>query len=309
MALTLETIIFFVLLSLGASFVNGALGYGYSSLSIPLAILVLVNRIVNPAYVLVEASLNTIMGILAGKSHLKLAWGKAWPIILGLAPGVLLGSLALSVVSPLWVRLVVYAVLLPLILLQLSGFRRPIERHRVAGVPLGVGVGTLYSLTTISGPPLALFFNNQGLKREDFRAAISEIRIAESYLTAISYYFLGLFTASSFGLFSIIAPPVLVGLPLGILVIKKLSVEEFRRVTMAFDSLVIDYGLRATLIALLATFEPVYDVLFFVVVAIILYLFIRFLRLHRGPSASELELDELSPKAEPGEETPVRGAR
>lgn len=33
MALGLELLIFFAFLSLGASFVNGALGYGYSSIS------------------------------------------------------------------------------------------------------------------------------------------------------------------------------------------------------------------------------------------------------------------------------------
>jgi hypothetical protein len=40
----------------------GGLGYGYSSMSIPLAVLVFfTNRILNPAYVLLEALLNTVM--------------------------------------------------------------------------------------------------------------------------------------------------------------------------------------------------------------------------------------------------------
>ena len=30
-------------------------------------------------------------------------------------------------------------------------------------MPFGAGLGFLYSVTTISGPPLALLFNNQGL--------------------------------------------------------------------------------------------------------------------------------------------------
>jgi uncharacterized membrane protein YfcA len=291
-----ELILFFGVLSFSASVVNGAVGYGYSSLSIPLAILVYANRIVNPAYVLVEATLNTIMGVLSGRGHFHFAFSKSWPIIVGLAPGVILGSFALSSIAPVWVRLIVYAILLPLIVLQLAGVRRPISRERVAGVPLGVGVGTLYSLTTISGPPIALFFNNQGLKREDFRAAIGQIRIAESYLTATSYYFLGLFTASSFGLFTVIAPPVVLGLPLGILLIRRISLETFRRVTMAFDSLVVDYGLRATVISLYASLEPFIDAVFLGVVVVVAYLFYRFLTTRRAPSASELEIDELSPK-------------
>jgi uncharacterized membrane protein YfcA len=287
LVIPLELIVFFGVLSFGASFVNGALGYGYSSLSIPLAILVYANRIVNPAYVLVEATLNTIMGVLSGRGHFHFALSKSWPIIAGLAPGVLLGSLVLSSIAPVWVRLTVYAILLPLILLQLAGVRRPINRERAIGVPLGVGVGTLYSLTTISGPPIALFFNNQGLKREDFRAAISQIRIAESYLTTISYYFLGLFTASSFSIFTVIAPPVVFGLPIGILVIRRISLETFRRVTMAFDSLIVNYGLRATVMSLYASLELAIDALVLAVVGTVIYLLYRFLTAGREPNTAE----------------------
>ena len=49
-------------------------------------------------------------------------------------------------------------------------------------MPLGTGIGALYSVTTISGPPLALMLNNQGFVREDFRASLAIIRIAESTL-------------------------------------------------------------------------------------------------------------------------------
>ena len=61
-------------------------------------------------------------------------------------------------------------------------------------ITFGVGLGVLYSVTTISGPPLALLFNNQGLARRDFRAALSLVRIAESSATAVAYYFLGLYS-------------------------------------------------------------------------------------------------------------------
>ena len=62
--------------------------------------------------------------------------------------------------------------LLPLILLQAAGFRRPIRSETTAAVPLGVGIGLLYSITTMSGPPIALFWNNQGLKKDEFKAAL-----------------------------------------------------------------------------------------------------------------------------------------
>ena len=46
------------LITLGAAIVNGALGYGFSSITVPLALLFLTNRVLNPALVLIEVALN-----------------------------------------------------------------------------------------------------------------------------------------------------------------------------------------------------------------------------------------------------------
>ena len=47
-----------VVLTLGAAVVNGALGYGFSSITVPVALLFLTNRVLNPALVLIEVALN-----------------------------------------------------------------------------------------------------------------------------------------------------------------------------------------------------------------------------------------------------------
>jgi len=248
--ISLELLIFFALLSLAASFVNGGLGYGYSSLSVPLAILVVANKIINPVYVLVEACMNTVMLAFAGKANIKTTFRRVLPIVLPVVPGVIVGSYLLSLVAPLWIRFVVYAAILPLILLQAAGFRKPIKKESAAGVPLGMGIGLLYSITTISGPPIALFWNNQGMAKSEFKAAVAQVRIAESYLTCISYAILGLFTATTFQLFTITSLPVLLGIPLGMIVVRKIAVETFRRFTMAFDAGVVSFGLSQVFLTL-----------------------------------------------------------
>jgi uncharacterized membrane protein YfcA len=45
-------------LTFGAAIVNGALGYGFSSLTVPIALIFLTNRVLNPALVLIEVALN-----------------------------------------------------------------------------------------------------------------------------------------------------------------------------------------------------------------------------------------------------------
>jgi hypothetical protein len=41
-----------------AAFVNGALGYGFSSLTAPVALVFFANRVLNPAVVVVEVFIN-----------------------------------------------------------------------------------------------------------------------------------------------------------------------------------------------------------------------------------------------------------
>jgi uncharacterized protein len=45
-------------IALFAAFVNGALGYGFSSLTVPIALVFYTNRVLNPAVVVIEVFLN-----------------------------------------------------------------------------------------------------------------------------------------------------------------------------------------------------------------------------------------------------------
>src|SRR5207244_7368937 len=140
-------------------------------------------------------------------------------IVIGLGPGVAVGTLIVSEVSPGWLKLGTFVVLLPLILVQAAGYRRPIRSERSAGFAFGGGVGMLYAVTTISGPPLAVALNNQGFSKQEFRAALGVVRLAESALTAIAYLVAGLFVPARLGLLPWILPSVLVGVPLGAVVL------------------------------------------------------------------------------------------
>jgi hypothetical protein len=238
-----------IIITLFAATVNGALGYGFSSLTVPVALLFYASRVLSPALVLVEVVLNAYVLVVNRRSFSRV-WRRMLPVLLGLAPGVLVGSYALSAVNPGAMKLMTYVVLLPLILFQAAGVRRPIRAERRVGLPLGVGVGLLYSVTTISGPPLALMLNNQGFAKEDFRAALGVVRVVESTLTAIAYYFLGLYTAASIALLPFIVPSVLIGLPAGVALISRMNQDTFRRICVSFDVWVVGFGLSRTLIDL-----------------------------------------------------------
>jgi len=243
---SVEVIVFFFALSLAASFVNGALGYGFSSLAIPIAVLFFPNRILNPAFVIVELLVNSIM-LTYERAHFRRVLPRAAPIVVSLLPGVVAGSYLLSVLNPTWVRVFLYATMLPLILLQAAGIRRPIKSELGFKIPFGVGVGLCYSLTTISGPPIALFWNNQGLTKNEFRAALAQVRLGETVFTGLAYLALRLYSPVSLQLSGLMLIPMIIGVPLGALTVKRVGVEVFRRVCMSFDAWIVAYGLSKVL--------------------------------------------------------------
>jgi uncharacterized membrane protein YfcA len=231
-----------------AAAVNGGLGYGFSSITVPVALLFRSSRALNPALVLLELFINAL-ALVANRRGLPAVLSRVWPLLVGAVPGVVVGSLVLATAAPGHLQLFTFAALLPLILLQSAGLRRPIRRERAAAVPAGAALGVLYGATTIAGPPLALLFNNQGLARDEFRAALSLFRIVESSCTALAYLALGLFSTDSLRLSGQLAPAVLVGLPLGYALLRKLPAETFRRTCMAVDALLVGFGLARSAIA------------------------------------------------------------
>jgi len=78
-------------ITLLAATVNGALGYGFSSITVPLALLFLSNRVLNPALIIIEVPLNAYV-LWVNRASLGAVWRRVAPMIVGLVPGVLAGQ-------------------------------------------------------------------------------------------------------------------------------------------------------------------------------------------------------------------------
>jgi uncharacterized membrane protein YfcA len=187
-------------------------------------------------------------------------------------------------------KLWTYVAVLPLILVQAGGFRRPIKAEAKANLAFGGGLGVLYSVTTISGPPLAVMLNNQGFVKQEFRAGLALVRLAESSFTAVAYYFAGIYTVQSVMLMPYIFPGILVGVPLGAFIIQRMPAETFRRVCMSFDAWIVGFGTSSVLRDLqVVPGREAYLVLAAVIAidACLLYLFFRKLRSRPVPGGAE----------------------
>src|SRR4030088_1676908 len=90
-----------------AAFVNGAIGYGFSSLTVPLALIFYSNRILNPAVVAIEILLNLYV-LLINADGIQAVWKRVFPILIGLLPGIAVGAVVLASVQPGWIKLGTY---------------------------------------------------------------------------------------------------------------------------------------------------------------------------------------------------------
>lgn len=260
-----------------AAVISGAIGYGFSTLLVPVALLYYASRVLNPGLVLAEIALN-LLGLWLNRRSLGRVFRRVLPMIIASVPGIILGVLVLKAARADVLRFITYVVLLPLVLLQAAGLRRPMPPGSRAELPLGFGIGVLYSTTTISGPPLALLLSNQGLAQDEFRAALALFRVVESLATAIVYLGLGLYSPPSLHVAAYILPCILIGVPIGRLLISRIEPELFRRVCMAVDAWLISFGLSRLLLSegpTLARFAYLPLVVVVVLDAVILWRYLK----------------------------------
>jgi uncharacterized membrane protein YfcA len=283
-------------IALTAAFVNGAIGYGFSSLTVPLALVFYTNRVLNPAIVIVEVLINFYV-LFFNLKGIPAVWKRVLPILIGLLPGIAIGSFLLASLQPGWIKFCTYTALLPLILLQAAGWRRPIESTWMVGLPFGSMLGVLYSVTTISGPPLAILFNNQGLVKNEFRAGLALVRVVESTVTAAAYYKLGLFIDESRSLMLVLIPSVLVGIPLGAFVIRRMDAETFRRICMSFDAWVVGFGLSRVLVELNLMQSPWAYSVMAATILVDVYLLYLFFYGHRVAATKGAQIPERTTQA------------
>ncbi len=262
-----------------ASIPSGAFAYGFSATATPLLLIRYTNRQISPILNFIEIFQNTANVMLNFRNYTKKSLTITIYGIPGIAIGSLLGAYLLKIsVNDALLKVIVYSVLIPLILLQAAGFRKEIslDKWKKVGYLVTFPVGVLYGVSTISGPPLALIINNQGLTKEEFKFAISALRVAESITTFSGYLTLGVFSSQVLYYVAITSPAVITGMAIGVFTARIIKrKEDFRRLVMSFDSWVSGYGLSFNLGKVIG-----YDVLYWpmiVVIAIDLYLLSKYI--------------------------------
>ena len=242
-ALSLTQLLALAGITFAAATINGALGHGFSTLTVPVALLWLSQRLLNPVLVLLEVVIN-LFAFLSSLGAFPAVSRQVGPMALALLPGILAGALVLRFVPSGPLKIATYGLLLPLALWQAFG-RKP--RRTPKPVAYGAVTGLLYGLTTISGPVLSLYFHHHQTPKAEYRAAISFLRLVESTASAAAFLALGLLGGGTVRAALPLLPGVALGLLAGHALLRWVPDHAFRRFCCLFNVFALSFGLSRLL--------------------------------------------------------------
>jgi len=180
-----------------------------------------------------------------------LDWRRVAPFIVGGSVGVPIGTVALTYVSPAYLRTGVGELLL---LYSIYGLARPAFRPVQSRISSDVGIGffngLLGGLTGLTGIIVTVWCQLRGWPKDVQRTVFQPVNLAAIVVSAVSLTIAGAVTAETIKLYVLGLPAVLAGMWTGLKLYGKLDDAAFRKVLLLL-LLVSGLALMAPLLAAL----------------------------------------------------------
>ncbi len=217
-----------------AALTSGLTGTGYALISVPILIVFLPPKLVVPVIMILSALINLYILIEARRwvdlKRIRLM------TIAGIA-GVPFGTYILKVVDVNLLKVFIGVVIVCFALAFMKGFKWRIKNEKLACVPVGFLSGFLNGSTSMCGPPVILFFTNQGIKKNVFRANIVAYFIILNMVTIPYFALNGLITSSVISYSLLFLPSMIIGATIGIKLSHRVREDIFRRIVLIIVTL------------------------------------------------------------------------
>ena len=213
-----------------AALVQGLTGFGFVMLAAPILTAFIAPQIVVPT-MLVHGSVLNVVIMVHARHHLSIR-----RVAMLALPGAIatpLGTYLLVVLDESVLKIAIGVVVGGTALAMLAGYNRAFRRARLASVPVGATSGLLNASTGLAGPPVVLFFANQGVDPREFRATIVGHFIVLNIVAIPAYILAGIFTRDQMLFASTLLPAALAGAGAGIGLARFVSQRLFMRIALA----------------------------------------------------------------------------
>ncbi|MGQ9683242.1 MAG: sulfite exporter TauE/SafE family protein [Anaerolineae bacterium] len=229
MELSSTNIIAGLLIVFLAGLTHGLTGFGYALASVPLLIIYLPPKVAVPVVLIHSIIVNAIVLIEVWR------WvdlRRIWMLMIAGAVGMPLGTWMLIVLDANLLKALMGVVVTLSGIAFLMGFRREVRNERLASVPLGLASGVLGGSTAMSGPPVVLFFANQGMDKRVFRANLVAYFLVFNLATLPAHQVGGLLQREVLIYTALLVPALLAGAVGGMALARRVPERPFRLITL-----------------------------------------------------------------------------
>lgn len=212
-----------------AGLTQGLTGFGFALVSVPILSIILPPKIVIPTALIYGTILNLIILINTRKwVNIK----KIWPLLVFGISGVPLGTYILLIFDVKILKIFIGTAIIAFAIILFKGFRKRIQKEKMLFAPVGFISGLLNGSITMSGPPVVLFFTNQGLAKNVFRANLVTYFFALNLATIPAFIIGDLITLDVLKLAVFLLPALFLGVIAGIRLVDRVKEGLFRRITL-----------------------------------------------------------------------------
>jgi len=154
------------------------------------------------------------------------------PMSLSAVLGIPVGVWIISIIAPSVLKILIGAVIIFFAILLAFGFRKTFAGERLSSGIAGFLSGTLITSTSLGGPPVVLFMHSQRWPKEVIHPSLA------GYFTFVSGFSLGALALAGHvntGIFltaASLAPVMLAGTGLGIVVFNRVNARFFRAISL-----------------------------------------------------------------------------
>ena len=231
-----------------AGVVTGLTGFGLALISTPILLFVYEPRMV--------VVLSVILSIFISAAVVWDSWHEArWRLVLALLVpalfGIVVGTVILGVIEPVYIRMGVGAIVIFSALLLVRDIHLPGANTRWGTLVAGSASGALSTSTGLAGPPIVLLLASRGLPKHEFRGTSALYFLPMSIAGLAVLAARGLVEAPEVPLALVLIPAAIAGKAVGTALLKHVSEKAFRAVTLGLVILTGTLGVMTAVWALL----------------------------------------------------------
>jgi uncharacterized membrane protein YfcA len=223
-------IVYGIFVSLFAGLIAGITAFGFALIAVPLLILFF-----DPKAAVPIVTINSVMTgmFLYFELRKRMQPKKIIPLIIGGIVGLPFGVYLLAVLDKNILKISVGALITVFSVLLALGIKREIKSEKYTSFLVGLVSGLLKGSTSLSGPPVVLFFINQDQEKEVFRANLTGYFMIMGTLAIIALAIGKLVNLNVLGYSAWFFVPTIIGTWLGSKICPRVNPLPFRNLSLA----------------------------------------------------------------------------